>query len=152
MYRQTRCNIPHDWNVHCHSRKHYKTLTVSGDGSWIASGTAKVLCSTKLQPVCTVHRKRTVREVNCAIKLICYPFLHTRTNIQMLDGKEEKQLDATITVYWQIQISSTCFGQQFCSSSGALDCAMQLVVWCTQWVVGQWSGNLDLSINRYCCI
>jgi hypothetical protein len=44
------------------------------------------------------------------------------------DGKEENQPDATVTVYSKIQISSTCFGQQFFPSSGALDCAIELVV------------------------
>jgi hypothetical protein len=58
-----------------------------------------------------------------------------------IDGKEENQLDATVTVYWWTQISSTCFGQQFHPSSGALDCAMQLVVWRTQWMVSRWSGT-----------
>jgi hypothetical protein len=58
-----------------------------------------------------------------------------------IDGKEENQLDAKMTVYWYIQISSTCFRQQFCPSSGALDCVTQLVIWCTQWVVDRWSGK-----------
>jgi hypothetical protein len=47
-------------------------------------------------------------------------------------GNEESQLDATIT---------TCFGQQFCPSSGALDYAIRLGVCCTQYVAGRWSGN-----------
>jgi len=34
-------------------------------------------------------------------------------------------------------LSSTCFGQQFCPLSGALDCAIQLVVCCTQYVAGR---------------
>jgi len=46
-------------------------------------------------------------------------------------GKEESQLDATITVYWQIQLTSKYFGQQFIPSSGPLHCVIQLVVWCT---------------------
>ena len=68
------------------------------------------------------------------------PFLHTHTHTQESsynDGKKERQLDAKLTVYWQIQISSTCFGQQFCPSSGALDCAIQLVVCRTQYVAGR---------------
>jgi len=40
-----------------------------------------------------------------------------------------------------IHFSSTCFGQQFCPSSGALECAIQLVVCCTQYVAGRWSGD-----------
>jgi hypothetical protein len=59
------------------------------------------------------------------------------------DGKEESQLDATVTVYWKIQISSTCFGQQLCPSSGALDCAIQLVVCCTQYVASRWTPSPD---------
>jgi hypothetical protein len=59
------------------------------------------------------------------------------------DGEEESQLDPTVTVYWWIQISSICFGQQFCPSSGALDCT-HVVVCCrvqlkrdgTQWRTG----------------
>ena len=54
-------------------------------------------------------------------------------------GKEENQLDATITVYWYIQISSTCFRQQFCPSSGALNCTLHRMVCCTQYVAGRWS-------------
>jgi len=57
------------------------------------------------------------------------------------DGKEEGQIDATITAYWQIQITSTCFGQPFCPSSGTLDCVIQLMVFCTQYVAGGRSGN-----------
>ena len=57
------------------------------------------------------------------------------------DSKEESQLNATIMVYWKIQITSTCFGRQFNPSSGALDCALQLVECCTQYVAGRWSGN-----------
>jgi hypothetical protein len=35
-----------------------------------------------------------------------------------------------------IPISSTCFGKLFCPSSEALDCVLQLVVWCTHDVAG----------------
>ena len=33
-------------------------------------------------------------------------------------------------------VTSTCFGQLFCPSSGALDCVLQLVVQCTHDVAG----------------
>ena len=50
------------------------------------------------------------------------------------DGKEESQLDAE------------CFGQRFCPSSGALDCAIQLVVCCTQYFATYWVQHTT------CCI
>jgi len=59
--------------------------------------------------------------------------------------KEESELDATITVYWWIQFSSTCFRQQFCPSSGASDYAIQLVVCCTQYAACRWSGNVIVA-------
>jgi len=40
-----------------------------------------------------------------------------------------------------MQITSTCFGQQFCPSSGALDCVIQLVVCCIQYAADRWSGD-----------
>jgi len=46
------------------------------------------------------------------------------------DGKEESQLDATVTVYWQTQFSSTCFGQQFCQSSGPFFCSAGATTHC----------------------
>ena len=36
------------------------------------------------------------------------------------------QLDAKIIILLRILISSTCFGQSFCPSSGALDCVYSL--------------------------
>ena len=40
-----------------------------------------------------------------------------------------------------IPVSSTCFGELFCPSSGALDCVLQLVVQCTHDVAGRWPAT-----------
>ena len=51
-----------------------------------------------------------------------------------------------------IPISSTCFGQLFCPSSGALDCVLQLVVQCTHDVAGtvkQISGKEIYLLIKY---
>jgi len=41
----------------------------------------------------------------------------------------------------------TCFGQQFCPSSGALDCTLRLVVCCTQCIAGRWYGDRSPTSN-----
>ena len=40
-----------------------------------------------------------------------------------------------------IPVSSTCFGQLFCSSSGTLDYVLQLVVQCTHDVASPWPAT-----------
>jgi len=42
----------------------------------------------------------------------------------------------------------TCFGQQFCPSSGALDCAIQHVVCCTQYVAKYWVQHTTSCIAQ----
>jgi len=102
------------------------------------------MCSLKKKNV--VHF--TVNNLN-GINLILFDHASLITT-----GKEESQFDATITVYWQIQISSTCFRQQFCPSSGALDCTLQLAVCCTQYIASWWSGDGDHQVtdkSSVCC-
>jgi len=70
----------------------------------------------------------SIRDVWCVVTWTYHNLILVWPCVINKDGKEESQLDATITVYWQIQISSTCFGQQFCPSSAALDCTYRL--WC----------------------
>jgi hypothetical protein len=40
-----------------------------------------------------------------------------------------------------IPVSSTCFGQLFCPSSGALDCVLQFVLQCTHDVADRWPAT-----------
>ena len=49
-----------------------------------------------------------------------------------------------------IPVSSTCFGELFFPSSGALDCVLQLVVQCTQDVAGRPpAGNIVGILWKY---
>ena len=46
--------------------------------------------------------------------------------------------------------SSTCFGKLFCPSSGALDCVLQLVVYCAHDVAGRWPATSCVHYTTIC--